>query len=66
MHFNRSFHLSSEPFISHMRIAWQDGIRKNTEEYWRAKIAAEILTKFPYASNIDIIAKEIRSVKNNN
>jgi len=25
-----------------MRIAWQDGIRKQTEEYWRAKITAEI------------------------
>ena len=42
MKLNIFSHLSSEPFIPHMRIAWQDGIRKQTEEYWRAKITAEI------------------------
>lgn len=61
MKFNRIFTLPCDPFISHMRIAYEDGIRKQTEEYWRAKIAGEVLRKFPYSYNIEIIAQEIRT-----
>jgi hypothetical protein len=28
-----------------MRIAWQDGIRKQTEKYWRQTIVNEILQR---------------------
>lgn len=65
MKFNSFRSLPCDPFISHMRIAYEDGIRKQTEQYWRSKIAGEVLTKFPYASNIDLIVKEIRGAKNN-
>ena len=30
------------PEIAHMRIAYEDGIRKQTEEYWRGRITEEI------------------------
>jgi len=63
MHINKLSSISFDPFISHMRIAWQDSIRKDTEEYWRSTIAQEVFTKFPYAVNIEVVAKEIR--KNN-
>jgi hypothetical protein len=43
-----------------MRIAYEDGLRKQTEEYWRGKIAGEVLRKFPHTPNVEIIAKEIR------
>jgi hypothetical protein len=31
----------SDPFISHMRIAYEDGIRNLTEQFWRDRIASE-------------------------
>lgn len=60
MKLNRFFPLPCDPFISHMRIAYEDGIRKQTEEHWRGKIAGEVLRKFPHTPNVEIIAKEIR------
>jgi hypothetical protein len=42
MNFNNIKGLAIDPFISHMRISYEDGIRNQTEEYWRNKIAAEI------------------------
>lgn len=31
----------SDPFISHMRIAYEDNIRSSTEKFWRKTIALE-------------------------
>ena len=45
-----------DPFISHMRIAYEDGIRNQTENYWRAKIANEIrLYKMGMSNNVDML-----------
>jgi hypothetical protein len=38
---NKTWSVPSDPFISHMRISYEDNIRKSTEEYWRNKIALE-------------------------
>lgn len=45
MKLNRFFPLPCDPFISHMRIAYEDGLRKQTEEYWRTTIVNEILQR---------------------
>lgn len=52
--FNPVRSLPVDPFISHMRIAYEDGIRKQTEEYWRNKIASEFI-------DIPQVAERIRS-----
>lgn len=31
-----------DPYVSHMRVIYEDSMRKQTEEYWRQKIATEI------------------------
>lgn len=31
-----------DPYVSHMRVIYEDNMRKQTEEYWRQKIAIEI------------------------
>lgn len=31
-----------DPYVSHMRVVYEDNMRKQTEEYWRQKIAIEI------------------------
>jgi hypothetical protein len=31
-----------DPYISHMRVVYEDNIRKQTEGYWRIRIAAEL------------------------
>lgn len=61
MIFNRFRGLPSDPFISHMRIAYEEGIINQTEEYWRKKIANEIRSyKITAINNIDILhAQEI-------
>jgi hypothetical protein len=41
MNLNIFSDFSSEPFIAHMRIAWQDEIRKQTEKYWRGVLEKE-------------------------
>jgi hypothetical protein len=33
---------SIDPFISHMRIMYEENIRSSTEKYWREKIADEL------------------------
>lgn len=38
---NNSWRIPSDPFISHMRISYEDNIRSLTEKYWRDKIASE-------------------------
>jgi hypothetical protein len=46
----------SDPFISHMRIAYEDNIRNSTEEYWRKRIAKEIRSyPIPSLNNVDIL-----------
>jgi hypothetical protein len=40
--------------------AHADGIRKQTEDYWRNAIADEIMRDFAYLPNITIIAEKIR------
>ena len=37
----KSWSVPIDPFISHMRISYEDNIRRLTEEYWRDKIASE-------------------------
>ena len=37
----KSWSVPIDPFISHMRISYEDNIRRLTEEYWRGKIASE-------------------------
>jgi hypothetical protein len=61
MIFNRFRGLSTDPFISHMRISYEDGIRNETEEYWRTKIASEIRSyKIAAINNMDILhAQEV-------
>lgn len=45
-----------DPFISHMRIAYEDNIRNSTEEYWRRKIAKEIRQyRILPSNNVDIL-----------
>jgi len=56
MNLNRFRGLPTDPFISHMRISYEDGIRNETEEYWRKKIANEIRSyKIPITNNVDIL-----------
>lgn len=59
------FNIFRNPFIEtqvgYLLDAYDDGLRKQTEEYWRTKIAGEVLTKFPYAANINVIAEQIRT-----
>ena len=31
-----------DPYVSHMRVVYEDNMRKQTEEYWRRKIATDI------------------------
>lgn len=52
MRFNVFRNLPTDPIISHMRIGWEEGIRKQTEDYWRDKITQEI------AQRVNRIAKE--------
>lgn len=33
---------SMEPFVTSMRIMYEENMKKSTESYWRAKIADEI------------------------
>jgi hypothetical protein len=44
-----------------MRISYEDGIRNETEEYWRTKIASEIRSyKIAAINNMDILhAQEV-------
>lgn len=42
MRLNRFRNPSIDPYISNMRVIYEDNIRKQTEEYWRQKIAIEI------------------------
>lgn len=45
-----------DPFISHMRIAYEEGIRNQTENYWRTKIANEIrMYRVNPNNNIDVL-----------
>jgi len=37
----KSWSVPIDPFISHMRISYEDNIRRLTEDYWRDKIASE-------------------------
>lgn len=60
MKLNRIFSLPCDPFISHMRIAYEDGLRKETEEYWRDTIAREVLEQLPYLQNIDMVVAVIK------
>lgn len=60
MKINRFFPLPCDPFISHMRIAYEDAIRKETEEYWRNIIAQEVRGQLPYLQNIDMVISVIR------
>lgn len=32
-----------EPFVTHMRLMYEDNMRKDTESYWRERISKEIL-----------------------
>ena len=41
---NKIKNIPIDPFISHMRIAYEDGIRNETEAYWRERIIQECLT----------------------
>lgn len=41
MNFNNINCLAIDPFISHMRISYEEGMRNKTEEYWYNKIGAE-------------------------
>ena len=43
MIFNRIKGTPVDPFISHMRITYEENMRKETERYWRDKIASEIM-----------------------
>lgn len=45
MRLNRIRSVASDPFISHMRIAYDEGIRKETEDYWRQTLVSEILER---------------------
>ncbi len=61
MKFNRFRGLSTDPFISHMRISYEDGIRNQTEEYWRKQIANEIRSyKIEACNNVDILYAQER------
>lgn len=31
-----------DPYVSHMRVIYEDNMRKQTEEYWRQRIAIDI------------------------
>jgi hypothetical protein len=59
-----NFNIFRNPFIdtqvSMLMDTFDDALRKQTEQYWRSKIAGEILTAFPYMANIQIIAEKIR------
>lgn len=59
MKINRSSHISGDPFISHMRISYEDSIRKQTEEFWRNTIASEITEKFRYVQSLDHVTNFI-------
>lgn len=37
------FNIPIDPFISHMRIAYEEGIRNKTEAYWRERIVNECI-----------------------
>lgn len=38
-----SLSIPIDPFISHMRIAYEEGIRNQTESYWRERIVNECI-----------------------
>ena len=59
MNINNNNNLPIDPYISHMRIAWEESMRKQTEKYWRDKIASQINILFP---GTDIAL--INSIKN--
>lgn len=41
MRFNVFRNSPIDPIISHMRIGWEEGIRKQTETYWRGVLEKE-------------------------
>ena len=60
-----NFNIFRNPFIdaqvSMFVDVYDDALRKQTEQYWRSKIAGEILTAFPNMTNISIVADRIRN-----
>lgn len=59
------FNIFRNPFVesqvTFLLDTYDEALRNQTEEYWRSKIAGEILRKFPHSPNIETIAKEIRT-----
>lgn len=59
------FNIFRNPFIdaqvSMLMDSYDHALRKQTEQYWRSKIAGEVLTAFPNMTNINIIADRIRN-----
>ncbi len=43
MKYNVFRNVPVDPMISHMRIEWEEGIRKQTETHWRNTISYEIM-----------------------
>lgn len=43
MRLNRFNYPTMEPFVTHMRLLYEDNMRKDTESFWRERISKEIL-----------------------
>lgn len=63
--FMSRFNIFRNPFVdsqvTFLLDTYDQAIRNQTEQYWRSKIAGEVLTKFPYTANIDVIVEQIRN-----
>lgn len=59
------FNIFRNPFIdaqvSMLMDCYDDALRKQTEQYWRSKIAGEVLTTFPNMTNIHVVTEKIRN-----
>jgi len=59
------FNIFRNPFVdaqvSMLMDSYDNAQRKQTEQYWRSKIAGEILSAFPNMTNISIVADRIRN-----
>jgi hypothetical protein len=47
--------------VSMLMDTFDDAVRKQTEDYWRNKIAREILEYFPNLDNVQMVTEKIKN-----
>jgi hypothetical protein len=50
---------SMEPFVTHMRLLYEDNMKKDTESYWRERISKEILWACEHSIDPCLECKEL-------